>query len=116
MSDSLVSQVEGATRPSQLITWLGSAGTPIDLTGATITGCLQDIYTGTSRAIAGYLIVTNPIAGQFRWDYDADDVQADGVYLAQFTATYPLGPITARSKAIYWTVEPSLCISRSGDN
>lgn len=111
MSDSLESQVAGATRPSQLITWLDSEGTPLDLTGATITGCLQDIYTGTSRAITGYLIVTNPMAGQFRWDYGADDVQSEGSYLAQFTATYPLGPTVARSRAANWTVEPSLCIS-----
>ena len=111
MTYSLETMVEGATRPSQLITWLDSEESPIDLTGATITGCIQDLTTGTVRAVTGFLIVTNPTAGQFRWDYSADDVQADGVYVVQFTATYPLGPTVARSKAAYWTVEPSLCMT-----
>ena len=111
MSDSLEPVVAGATRPSQLITWLDSEGAPLDLTGATITGCIQSLTNGETRAIMGFLIVTNPMAGQFRWDYGADDVQSEGSYLAQFTATYPLGPTVARSRAAYWTVEPSLCIS-----
>ena len=39
MSNSLAAQVAGATRPSQLITWLQDTdGAAIDLTGATITG------------------------------------------------------------------------------
>ena len=111
MSDNLESVVAGATRPSQLITWLDSEGTPLDLTGATVTGCIQSLTNGETRAIMGFLIVTNPMAGQFRWDYSADDVQSDGVYVVQFTATYLLGPTVARSKAADWTVEPSLCIS-----
>ena len=46
MSDSLEPVVAGATRPSQLITWLDSEGAPLDLTGATITGCIQSLTNG----------------------------------------------------------------------
>lgn len=112
MSNSLAAQVAGATRPSQLITWLRDTdGAAIDLTGATITGCIRSRSTGDTRAIVGNLVVTNPAEGKFRWDYADDDVESSGSFVVQFTATYPLAPFVARSKAINWIIAPSLCIS-----
>lgn len=107
MADYLTSQVAGATRPSQTILWRSEDDTALDLTGATITGCLINIL-GESRVITGALIVTNGQLGQFRWDYSATDVQ-EGSYWAQFTATFALPPLVARSKMVQWTVNPAIC-------
>jgi len=109
----LSSQVQGTTRYSQLIVWYQSEkeGSIVDLTGASISGCLRDRRTGVIREITGNLVVTKPAEGQFRWDYSADDVSSAGTFIVQFTAVFPLEPNRARSKVVSWTVEPSLCSS-----
>lgn len=102
----LANVVEGATRPSQTITWTRSDGSAEDLTGATLTGTIADAQ-GTVRAIAGTLTLVSASAGQFRWDFAADDVATVGLHSVQFTATFGTAPTTARTYAVGWYVYPT---------
>lgn len=100
----LPNAIEGAIRPSALITWyqLGTT-TPVDLTGATITGTIRDLETGVVRAIAGDLTVIDGVNGVFRWDYDLDDL-VPGVARVQFTAVFGSNPTPARTFEAGWKV------------
>lgn len=80
--------VVGATYSGQRITWKEIPdGDPHVLTGATITGRLEDA-NGTARAIQGTLSVTDGANGVFTWDYHTNDLVA-GTYKVQFKATFP---------------------------
>lgn len=105
---ALAHAVAGATRPSQVITWLRDDDTAEDLTGATITGKLFDHSLGTTRDIDGTLAVTDGTAGVFTWAYGPADVAAPGRFQAQFTATYVANPTTARTVVAEWEVKRAL--------
>jgi hypothetical protein len=105
---ALAAAVAGATRPAQLITWERTGGGVESLTDATLTGKLRDRSTGTSRAIAGALVVTDGAGGVFRWDYAAADVVSAGTFDVQFTAAYATGQTPARTFTTQWTVAESL--------
>jgi len=100
--------VQGSVRPAQSITWTDADGTPIDLTGATITGTMRKIGDDTTRAITGALTVTDGAAGRFTWQYDAADVATAGSYEAQFTATYDTGPTPAPTRRERFDILPSI--------
>lgn len=105
---ALAAAVAGATRPSQIITWTRADGNAETLTDATITGRIRDRATGTARAIAGALTVTDGAAGQFRWNYDAADVATAGSYDVQFTAAFLAGATPAKTFVAQWTVAEAL--------
>jgi hypothetical protein len=88
---ALLKAVVGATHTGQEITWLEQGGaTPHVLTGATITGRIEDA-NGTGRDITGTLTITDATGGVFTWAYSAADVQTEGVFKVQFKATYSGG-------------------------
>lgn len=101
---ALADAVAGALRPAQAITWTREDGTAEDLTGATITGVLKPDDTGTVRAIAGTLSVTDAENGVFTWEYAAADVVA-GTYQVQFNAAFAAGATPARTFATTWEVK-----------
>lgn len=104
----LATAVQGATRPSQVITWTQADGTAMDLTGATITGRILDLATLAARDVAGTLSVTDAAAGEFTWAYHADDVAAAGKFEVQFTAAFLTGASPARTFRQEWIVEESI--------
>lgn len=104
---SLPNAIQGALRPSLLISWMETGTTtPVDLTNATLTGFIQ--AGNTTVPIAGSLTVTDAIGGVFRWDLAAADVAETGRYQVQFVATYASNPTPAKTFACSWLVEPSL--------
>jgi hypothetical protein len=106
---ALASAVKGGLRPSQIVTWeRDGTGTAEPLTGATLTGWIRDRSTGTTRAIAGTLTVTDAVAGEFRWDYAAGDVNAAGQFDVQFNAAFPSGQTPARTFTERWEVKEAL--------
>lgn len=78
--------IEGAKDTGLQITWTQDDGTAQDLTGATITGVIED-KDGATRAITGTLSIVTAASGIFSWAYSAADVATVGRYLVQFKAT-----------------------------
>lgn len=101
---SLANAVQGATRPSQLITWLQDDGSPLDLSDAVITATIYHPDANTERAAAGLIVVTDGPAGQFRWDYDPADVAEAGDHEVQFTAEFSAEPSPAKSYRMPWYI------------
>ena len=101
---ALAEAVQGAKRPSQLITWTDADGVAVDLTGATITARLFNMQTGVAAASTGAFVLINPTAGVFRWDYATTDVATAGQFRVQFTATYASGLTPGRTLTELWTV------------
>jgi hypothetical protein len=101
---ALAAAIKGGLRPSQIVTWSRDDGDAEQLTGATLTGTITNRATGTTRAIAGTLTVTDGAAGQFRWDYVAGDVSDAGEYDVQFSAAFASGQTPARTFIARWTV------------
>lgn len=104
---ALSPRVQGAPRPAQLITWLRGDGSAEDLTGSTLTGVIYDERTGAARAVTGALELSDADAGQFTWEHSADDVSIAGLFLVQFTATFPTGLTPARTLGDDWEVTPA---------
>ena len=102
---ALAVAVQGAKRPSQVISWpVGDV--PLNLSGATITGKIASPYSGT-RDIVGALTVTDAAGGVFTWIYDDADVAEAGRFLVQFTAAFGSEPSPARNFMEEWVVEGS---------
>ncbi len=107
---SLPNAIQGALRPSLLISWMETGtNTPIDLTGATLTGFMQ--CGNTTVAIAGVLTVTDAPGGVFRWDLAAADVAETGRFQVQFVATYASNPTPAKTFVMGWLVERALAVT-----
>src|SRR4051812_7283750 len=107
---ALPNWVQGARRPSLLITWYQEdTTTPEDLTSAIITGYIAaHTGVGSATAITGVLTVTDGAAGQFTWDFSAADVGTAGGFKVQFVATYGSGQTPAKTFKADWSVERSL--------
>lgn len=105
---ALAHAIMGALRPSQIVSWVRGDDNPENLTGATMTGKILDVRTGTVRAIAGSLTVLDGEEGSFVWAYDAADVVATGKYMVQFTATFGSSPSPARTILSDWFVHKAL--------
>jgi len=101
---ALATAVQGALRPSQLITWSDADGNAVDLTGATLSGRIRSMQSGAARDIAGTLTVTTAASGEFRWDYAAGDVADSGTFEVQFTAAFLTAPTPARTFVGLWEV------------
>lgn len=104
----LAPAIAGATRPGQSITWLDGDGSPVDLTGATITGKMRNKHSGQTRDITGVFTVTDGSAGVFVWIYDVGDVATAGAYAVQFTAAYSSAPSPERNIIASWNVMEAL--------
>lgn len=100
----LVDAVAGGKRPSQTITWADDAGTPLDLTGATITARIRNRSTGVAFNSTGTFTITNAAAGVFRWDYSTEDTATAGRYEVQFTATFGTAPTPAVAPMTNWRI------------
>lgn len=96
----------GSTRGGVTLTWTLADDSVLDLTGATITGVIKDLSTGTERDIAGAIALIDASNGVLQWSYDAADVVA-AVYEIQLEADYGDGD-PARTFVDNWTVRPSL--------
>lgn len=103
--------VQGAVRPSFAITWADADGVAVDLTGATLTGTIRNLSTGVTRAIAGALVITNAVAGVFRWDFAAGDVAEAGRFTVQFNAAYGAGATPGKTFPAAWTIVASQTVS-----
>lgn len=104
---ALANAVQNSRRTPQRITWTDADGDPVDLTGATLTGRLRDLETGTTTDLDGDLDIVTAASGIFDWTYGSDDVGTAGDYVVQFTATY--GDATAdRTLLEGWTVIPAI--------
>lgn len=100
----LADALQGAKRPSQLITWTDEDGNPVDLTGATITARIRNAMTREARDVDGSFSATDPTAGVFRWDYGVNDVETAGNFTVQFTAAFGSEPTPTRTLKEEWTV------------
>lgn len=102
--------VQGARRPSIVITWLREdSAVPEPLTGATITGFIGPASgVGTAAAITGTLSVTDGAGGVFTWDLSAADVQTPGNLKVQFVASFGSDPTPAKTFSATWSVERAL--------
>lgn len=85
---ALQNAFQGATHTGQSITWTRDDGSAQDLTGATLSGTITNVLTGTSVAIAGTLTATTPLSGILSWAYNAADVATAGQYRVQLLASY----------------------------
>jgi hypothetical protein len=92
--------IQGARLPDQVVTWLLADRTPLNLTGATLAGTIND--GTTTRAIDGTLTVVDGPAGIFRWAYGVLDVGTAGSFDVQITATFAGG--LARTMITPWRV------------
>ena len=98
--------IQGARNTGAQITWTQDDGTIQDLTGATITGTIED-KDGTSRSITGALALVTPSSGIFSWSYSVSDVGTVGRFLVQFKANYG-GGLYDLSYPEVWVVERAL--------
>lgn len=109
---SLPERVQGALYPSLAITWYEKGTTtPVDLTGATLTGTLTRQSGGETTAIMGTLELTDAANGEFRWDLHADDVATPGSYWVQFNAAYASGPTPGRTFDTEWQIMRARTVS-----
>lgn len=104
----LAAAVQGARRPSQTVTWTDEDGTPLDLSGATITARIRNVAASSATASDGVFTVVTAASGIFRWDYSAADVATAGQYEVQFTATFGSAPTPARTIVAPWSVLKSI--------
>src|SRR5512139_468375 len=86
--------LKGARNTGQQITWTRTDGVAQNLTGATLSGRMKNIATGTAVAIDGVLSLVTAASGIFNWAYGAVDVGTAGVYEVQLKATYTLFDVT----------------------
>lgn len=105
---SLPSAIQGAPRPSLLITWYRQGtNTRENLTGTTLSGTIHHSGVDGTRPIAGDLSLVDAPNGVFRWDFDASDVATPGRYTIEFVATYPTGETPAKTFPAGWVVVAS---------
>jgi hypothetical protein len=100
---ALPNAVAGATYLPATISWQDDGGTPIDLTGATLSGTIEAWLDGSRREITGDLTISDPAAGVFQWDYSEEDVGTAGMYWVQFSADF--GGEVHKSSRTSWKVE-----------
>lgn len=105
---TLAAAVQGARRPSQTITWTDENGTPLDLSGATITARIRNSTSNQTAASDGTFTVVTAASGIFRWDYSATDVATAGDFEVQFTATFGSAPTPARTIVAPWSILRSI--------
>ena len=103
---ALAYAIKNARRTPQQITWRDDDGTPLVLTGVTLTGRIRDTKTDVARDIDGTLTITDAVNGIFTWTYGALDVGTAGDFIVQFTAT--AGGQTDKTYLEKWRVVDAL--------
>lgn len=103
---ALADAIQNARYAAQQITWTDADGNGVDLTGATVTGFIQDA-NGRIQAIDGTLALVTAASGIFSWTYGSNDVATPGDYLVQFVATYGGGQ-TDKTLLYEWQVYEAL--------
>lgn len=98
--------IQGARNTGQQITWTQDDGPTQDLTGATLSGTIED-KDGNTSAITGTLAVVTAASGVFSWAYSAADIATVGRFLVQFKADYGSG-LYDLSYPEVWVVERAL--------
>lgn len=96
----LQNAIQGARHAGQQITWLIDGVTPLNLTGATLSGTTQN-PAGEVRAIDGTLAIATATSGIFTWSYGAADTATAGEFVVQFKASFSQYEL---SLAEYWKV------------
>ncbi len=105
---ALETAIQDASHITQTITWKNTAGDPLPLTDATITGTIRN-SAGVVRAIDGDLDLITAADGIFKWTYGTLDIGTAGIFMVQFIATYSTN--NARSFLQQWTVEPKQVVA-----
>ena len=85
---SLPSAIQTSRRPTLRITWMRTNGEFVDLTGANLSGIIQNKSTLVETAISGVLTVVDATQGAFTWAFGTTDVASSANYYVQFKATY----------------------------
>ena len=85
---SIPNAVQTSRRPTLRITWQRTNGEYVDLTGATLSGTIQNKSTLAEAAISGTLTVVDALKGAFTWQFSAADVASAANYYVQFKALY----------------------------
>jgi hypothetical protein len=78
--------IQGSTRPTLPLAFVKNDGTPVVLTGATITGRMRKQGSSITTDLAGTISVTDGPSGKATLAYDAADVAQFGMFLVQVTA------------------------------
>lgn len=74
---------QGATQPA-LETQLTAAGSPVNLTGKTVTWRMRNQETKGAVAIAGTVSVLDAATGRVRYNFAAADTATMGVFEGEF--------------------------------
>lgn len=98
--------IQGQTRPSWTITIKQSNNSPLDVTGATVTGVLYDKQRAASVTLGGAFAITDGANGVFVYSPVAADTATPGVFEVEFklvisTQTYYLRapkPLTIKER------------------
>lgn len=78
----------GETHPTWSLTWLVDGGSALNITGATLTGVLQNVKGGTDVTLAGTFTITSGSAGTFTYAPVAADLATAGSYQLQIKAVF----------------------------
>lgn len=89
-STTPIKLVYGANHPTYTITWTDELGTAVNLTGATITGRIKNISTGSAAALTGTIALVTAASGIFSYIPSTTDTTRtpDRAYRIQFIATF----------------------------
>lgn len=79
--------IQGSTRPTLPVVFVKNDGSPVVITGATLTGKIRKQGTATATALAGSVSETDGPNGKATLSYAAADVAVFGMILVQITAT-----------------------------
>lgn len=79
------------TAPSVEAVLKNSAGTAVDLTGATVNFHMKDL--GGTVVVDAAASVTDASGGTVQYDWDAADTDTAGTFYAEFEVEYPDGTI-----------------------
>jgi hypothetical protein len=76
--------IQGQTRPSWTITIKQSNNSPLDITGATVTGVLYDKVRTSTVTLTGVFTITDGSNGVFVYSPAAADTVTPGVFEVEF--------------------------------
>lgn len=78
--------VQGSTRPTLPLKLEKDDGSPVVITGATMTGKIRKMNMTTSTALAGTITVGDGSLGEATLAYAAGDVALAGTFVVEVTA------------------------------